>query len=69
MCPSHLLRRARIHHRRLKVVVLLDASSCLVRLVICDSIYALAPFIILHVLLSSGHASDPYVIMEQQPDM
>lgn len=69
MWPSHFFRRARIHHRRLKVVVALEASSCLVRPVICDSMYALAPFIILHVSSSSGHASDPYVSMEQQPDM
>ena len=68
MCPSHFILRARIQSSRLKVVVLCDASSCRERPVICDNIKAFAPFIILQVLSSSGHASEPYARIEQHPD-
>ena len=67
--PSHLSLRARIHINRLNVHVSAEASCFLSLPVMCDNIYAFAPFNALHATSSSSQASAPYVIMLQHPAM
>ena len=67
MCPSHWCLRARIHITMLKEVVVGDASSCLVRPVMCDTIIVFAPRKWLQTSFVRCHPSLPYVIIEQQP--
>ena len=69
MCPSHLSLRARIHCSMLKVVVLLDASSCLDFPVMCESMYAFAPLMHRDASSSKSHASDPYTRILQHAAM
>ena len=69
MGPTHLSFLDRFHLTRLKVVVLSVASSRLVLPVMCDSMPAFAPFIILHVCSSRTQASEPYVSIEQHADL
>lgn len=59
MCPAHLRRLTRIHARILKDVVVVEASSWFGFLVMCDSMNAFTPLIILCVCSYNRHTSEP----------